>query len=184
MDLKGLKLSTAARLNLSPISFRLVESRDALVEENIGLARAVAAKFVKKGRVEDSEFYSVACLELIRAAEAFDSSRSAFSTWATKMMTNRILSEIRKAKCRQVAFLDDARDVSEEQKEELPLQMVDSIRKDESYRILTRHYVDGESLAEIGRSLGISREGARKRLAKAISLAREKYKSIVKEYAE
>jgi RNA polymerase sigma factor (sigma-70 family) len=184
MYLKGLKLSAAARLNLNSISFRLVESRDTLVEENIGLARAVAAKFVKKGRVEDSEFYSVACLELVRAAETFDSSKSAFSTWATKMMTNGILSEIRKSKCRKAVSLDDLRDVSRDQKEELPLQIVDSMCKDESCRILTRHYVDGESLAEIGRSLGISREGARKRLAKAISLARENYKSIVKEYAE
>lgn len=185
-------MSAAAKLKTDSVEFRLVGTKSSFVEDNLGLARAVAAKFVRIGRIEDSELYSVACLELVRAAETFDPSKSKFSTWATKMMTNGILSELRKNKRRaDLRCMPDLDDLhiqkhSTGDREILPVHLAESIvcgNSDHS-KILSRHYLDGESLAEIGRSLGISREAARKRLAKAILFTRKKHEAIIAEHAE
>lgn len=66
--------------------------RDQRVRENLGLARACAARFKGRG-IEYDDLYQAACVGLIQAAERFDESRGLrFSTYAVPV----ILGEVRR----------------------------------------------------------------------------------------
>lgn len=153
------------------------------VEDHLGLVRAVAYKFCRKGRLEDSELYSVGCVALVEAARSFDPSRSKFCTWATRLIRQRVLDEVRRS-CRDKARSSDAgvdnlvdgyaRSLAHVVPQMLGSSKGDSKADSAGKAVLRRYYLDEMSLSELGRELGISKEGVRKRLNSAISMVRKK----------
>lgn len=151
------------------------------LEEHLGLVRSVVLKYHRKGRLEDSELYSVGCLALVEAARDFDPSRSRFSTWATRVVRQRVVDEVRRvAKDRERGSANDAPE-AEAPAAGMPVHLVESIlalRKSDSRghakdkRVLRGYFLEGRTLSEIGRALGMSKEGARKRINSAISRIR------------
>ncbi|MFN9546197.1 MAG: sigma-70 family RNA polymerase sigma factor [Cyanobacteriota bacterium] len=70
--------------------------RNRLVEANLGLVHSVAARFVASSRLPFQDLAQVGCQGLIRAVEAFDSSRArSLSTFAVPYVRGAIQHEIR-----------------------------------------------------------------------------------------
>lgn len=69
-----------------------MENRDAFIEENVGLVRALVPRFLGRG-VEYDDLFQAGCMGLVKAAEGFDASRGfKFSTYAVPV----ILGEMRR----------------------------------------------------------------------------------------
>lgn len=189
-------MSAALKLDSVP-SMRLVGNSapdNRLVEQNLALAKSIVAKF-KPGNVEDSELYSVACIALMKAAATFDPSVAKFSTWATRIIRQHIITEIRKHKRDTVPLssldYDEAERVLADSSEDFPLHLAgllvdpdpsDSKAEAENKRMLAMHHLDGQSLSDIGREVGLSKERVRQRLATAIQSIRLKKREEIKEY--
>lgn len=189
----------ARKIENNAVCLRLVHQEpDDLVEANLGLARAVASRFCRRGRIEDSEAYSIACLALVNAAETFDSSKAKFSTWATRIITQRIISELRRSRKRQVevsfSSLDHkVADVVESESESKPPDFlvdvltkpdpIDSVLESENKQILRLHFIERKSLSEIGKQFGMTKENVRLRTLKAISLIRLRNKEVLDQYS-
>lgn len=188
----------SAALKIDAIaSMRLIRnpvSDDRLVEQNLDLAKSIVAKF-KPGNVEDSELYSVACIALMKAAATFDPSVAKFSTWATRIIRQHIINEIRKRRQDTVPLssldYDEAERVLVDCHEDFPLHLAgllvdpdpsDSKAEAENKRMLAMHHLDGQSLSDIGRKVGLSKERVRQRLANAIQSIRLKKREEIKEY--
>ena len=74
----------------------LVRRRNALVEANLPLARAVVARFAPRPPLPHEDLIQVASLGLIRAVEAFDPSRAvSFSSFAVPYIRGALLHELR-----------------------------------------------------------------------------------------
>ena len=74
----------------------LVRRRNALVEANLPLARAVVARFSPRPPLPHEDLMQVASLGLIRAVEAFDPSRAvSFSSFAVPYIRGALLHELR-----------------------------------------------------------------------------------------
>lgn len=160
------------------------------VEDHLGLVRAVVYKFCRKCRVEDSELYSVGCIALMKAASSFDPTKSQFSTWATRLIRQRVIEEIcRVSKERSVSDTDYvAKAVCPEPRK--PVHMVSSIVEScdsdspsefEGKRVVREHYLKGRSLSDLGRELGMSKEGVRKRVGSAIVALRIKNRRLLED---
>lgn len=168
-----------------------------LVEDNMGLVKAVVSKFFRGSGIEDSELYSAGCVGLLAAARTFDSSKSKFSTWATRIITQHVIGELRRRKGDKsvpLSSLDDA-DVDsileDRRTAGLPLHLVKFVtNKDssetksesENRRILLDCFLGERSFSEVGRELGISREAVRKRVQKAIERIRSRNSEAFGEY--
>lgn len=73
---------------MSAIAEPTVEQR---VADNLGLARKAAGHYARRSRLaEFDDLYQVACLGLVLAAQRYDPSRSAFTTFAYKVMNGEI----------------------------------------------------------------------------------------------
>ncbi len=170
---------------------------ESLVEDNLGLAKSIVSKFCRGSKAEDSDLYPVACLELIRAATTFDPSKSKFSTWATRMITQRLISEVRKSKRTAgtvvLSSLDQSsRDSSlaDNESDDFPIHLLSSILEDESdskseaenKKVLLMHYLGEESFSEIARKMGLSREAVRMKVKKALISIRRKKFDLIREY--
>jgi RNA polymerase sigma factor (sigma-70 family) len=172
------------------------EANAALIEQNIGLLRSVVARFCRSGKIEDSDFYSVACLALVEASTSFDSSKAKFSTWATKIMTQKIIAEIRKTKRKKTIEMSSLETnqtescLADTRSKTIPTQLLslvkprksDSKSEKQNKLILSMHYLDEKSWSEIGRELGMTREGVRQRAIRAIESIRENNKELLREY--
>jgi len=74
----------------------LVRRRNAVVEANLPLARAVVARFSPRPPLPYEDLMQVASLGLIRAAESFDPSRAvSFSSFAVPFIRGALLHELR-----------------------------------------------------------------------------------------
>ena len=169
-----------------------------LAEDNIGLVRAVVCKFFRGSNIEDSELYSAGCVGLVAAARTFDSSKSKFSTWATRIITQHVINEIRRGRKEYgsvpLSSLDEnqAADCLEDRRtERLPESLVGILTQSDSSetnsdsenrRILLDVFIGEKSFAEIGRELGISREAVRKKTQRAINRIRSRNAGVLKEY--
>ncbi len=168
-----------------------------LVEDNMGLVRAVVSKFFRGSGIEDSELYSAGCVGLVAAARTFDASKSKFSTWATRIITQHVINELRRNKADKSVPLSsleqsDADAVLEDRRSsDLPLHLMKFVTNEDSSetksesenrRILMDCFLGERSFSEIGRELGISREAVRKRAQKAIERIRIKNSEVFGEY--
>ena len=186
-------LYAAVKIDSVAPAMRLVCHPAGLVEQNLALAKSIVAKF-RPGNVEDSELYSVACIGLMKAAATFDPSFAKFSTWATRIIRQHIITEIRKRRQYAVPLSSLGRDESEilaEPKDDLPVHLAsmlvspdssDSKTEAENKRMLAMHHLEGQSLSDIGREVGLSKEGVRQRLATAIRSIRLKKMEEIKEH--
>lgn len=183
-------MSTAikSRPSFAPIYFWLQltvmadsnhERRDTIrVEDHLGLVGSIVLKFVRKGEVEDSELYSVGCLALVEAAKTHDPSKSKFSTWAYRVVRNRVLDEFKKSRRSRESSSCNLSMLADDFRESFPVHMVSDMiggeERDDFTKMLVEHYIEGKSLAEIGREFGISREWVRKKVQFALSRIRSK----------
>lgn len=183
-------MSTAKKIQSVQSEFRLIAPKEAdmeLVCQNIGLLKSIVKKFSKKINIEDSEYYSIACLALVEAASSFDASKAKFSTWATKIITQRIIQSIRKSKKQKLIEMSslDPVDIDhyliDKKGKILPTELLSLIAPKEkdtkterqSKSILSMHYLDGKSWSEIGRIIGMTREGVRQKAQRALELIRK-----------
>jgi RNA polymerase sigma factor (sigma-70 family) len=154
------------------------------IEDHIGLLRSCVLKFVRSGPVEDSEFYSVGCLALVEAARTFDPSRSKFCTWATRIVTQRLVDEFhRNARLKESPSPDlDAR--PEEHRESLPLHLLPVLvgGEGDDRSMVVGHYLEGKSLSDLGREFGYSKEWIRKKIQSAVLKMRRENLSILEAY--
>jgi len=127
--------------------------------------------------------YSVGCIALMKAFSSFDPTKSQFSTWATRLIRQRIIEEIcRVSKDQTVSDTDHvAKAVSPENRQ--PVHMISSIveyrdsdspSESEGKRVVREYYLNGRSLSDLGQELGLSKEGVRKRVNAAIVALRNK----------
>lgn len=160
-------------------------------EDHIGLVKSIVSSFDRLCSPEDSELFPVACIGLMKAIESFDPSRSKFSYWATKIIRNSMISEIRKNSNDPVPMsrIDfDGEENLAGRGSEMPLELVPFITGNsegdtklelENRRILLRHFLEGVSMAEIARELGFTREGIRQKVKKAIESIRKRHGEIL-----
>ena len=162
------------------------ERQTVRVEDHLGLVSSIVLKFIRKGEVEDSELYSVGCLALVEAARTHDPSKSKFCTWAYRVVRNRIIDEVKKSGRTKERSACDLSLFADERESPMPVhmlpQMLGDTKVDDSTKMLVGHYIDGKSLAEIGRELGFSREWVRKKVQSAISRIRSKNRHILENY--
>jgi RNA polymerase sigma factor (sigma-70 family) len=157
-------------------------------EDHIGLVRAVVYRFCRKGRLEDSDLYSIGCVALMEAASSFDPSKSKFCTWATRIIRQRVIDEVRKYRKEMESADEDAVESAACPPASPPVHIVsaivgadDSDSKSEAAgkEVLKRYYLDGLSMSKLGLELGISKEGVRKRINSALSMARRKNRLLL-----
>jgi len=157
-------------------------------EDHLGIVRSVVYKYCRKGRIEDSELYSIGCLALVEAARTYDPSKSKFCTWATRIVRQRVIDEVRRSFKAREGSDPDAVDSAVAQKNGEPVHLVasmvetsesDSDADADSKLALRKYYLEEMSLSQIGRELGISKEGVRKRLKSALSMVRRKNRHIL-----
>lgn len=74
----------------------MTKDNTTLVEENKYLAYHVASRFYTGNPFDDDDIRQIALIGLWKAAKTWDETKSAFSTYATKVITNDLLQDIRK----------------------------------------------------------------------------------------
>jgi len=71
-----------------------------LVIGNLGLAGSVAKQFLHRGKsygIEYDDLFQIACIGLIKAANAYSPGRGKFGTYAVNVMQNEVRMELEKA---------------------------------------------------------------------------------------
>jgi len=166
---------------------RTIKECPVKVEEHLGLIKSVVRKFHKGPDIEDSELYSVGCIALVEAARTFDPSRSKFSTWATRLVRQKVLDEVRHSKKQTPVFRDDLCEFESPETERLPVELASSFcsadpDEDASDRksrlMLIGHCMEGKTLSELGREFGVSKECVRKRVLLAAEKIRIKNRTV------
>lgn len=158
------------------------------VEDHLGLVCSIVLKFIRRGKVEDSELYSVGCLALMEAARTFDPSKGKFATWAHLIVRQGVIDELKKnGRSRENSSCELSK-VAEERSPSSPVHFIDDIivRASEDggddNKMLLAHYLEGKSLSELGREFGFSKEWVRKRIRSAASKIRERDRHIVENH--
>jgi RNA polymerase sigma factor (sigma-70 family) len=165
---------------------------DSLIfENNVGLIKKIVSSYVDRNqKIEDSEAYSDGCIALINAYRTYDSTKGAFSTWATRMIRQAIINTYRKSKKNnfelhsEIDQVEDFRSLKVSEKAMSILLQVDENDSDldkENKKILIDHYINKISWAKIGRRMGLSKERIRQKGQEAIKRIRIKYKLILDE---
>lgn len=162
-----------------------------IFEDHMGLLKSIVSSFDRSCPPEDSELFPLACMGLMKALSTFDPDQSKFSHWATKLIRNRILGEKRRERLRTVPMscLDSECEVPDRREESgLPLGLVpeltdqdpsDTPLEAEQKRMLRRHFVEHVPMAEIAREVGMTREGIRQKIKKAIDSVRERHRDML-----
>lgn len=172
------------------------------VADYIFLAEVVAHKFRNKNfeKVQDSEAYSIACLELVLAAEGFDPAiQGDFSKYAYRAMLNGVIQHIRrkKAKKRTANFETitdkDFRNIPEKLEglpDCLPVDLLKTLLADlgdtkqdkDDKALLTEIYLGGKRIPVIAEQYGISRVTVYNRLRRIIGKIRQRHADLVETY--
>lgn len=162
-----------------------------IIENYLNLAKSIVIKFInKKQSVEDSDLYGCACLALVDASKSYDSSKGAFSTWATRRIYQSIIDNLRKnKKYKKVEMLgENLFEIKDKFEMKMPIEILNILLKEENNetdvqkqnkKILLDHFVENRSWAEIGRTLNLSRERARQKGQDALKLIKQKYRLII-----
>lgn len=73
----------------------MIQNRDKLIEDNLGLVHACARRFVGRG-IEYDDLYGAGCVGLTKAADGFDETRGlCFSTYAVPAIMGEIKRQFR-----------------------------------------------------------------------------------------
>lgn len=167
--------------------------RNQIVRANLRLIVAIAKKFVTKTTVLE-DLVSEGHLPLIRAVELFDFSRgyhfSTYGTWAVRNHFVRILTDQKKLRARYstgesfvLATASETRGAVQESERKLSRQRtlvahyLDHLRPREQEILAARFgladHGHPQTLSEIGRHLGISKERVRQVTIRALARLRE-----------
>ena len=157
-----------------------VQDRNALVVANLKLAYWIASR-LRGCRDEDSR--QTACLALIRAARLYDPARGPFGAYAGRCIWRRLLWERRRAwRVVRPASLDlmTGREggtlaaVPPVAAEEL-MDLGPALARLEPWQraLIAHRFWDAETLEEIGRRDGLTREAVRLRLANTLKALRK-----------
>ena len=147
-----------------------------IVESNIGLVKSVVSKFVKNN-IEDSELFSIGCEALMKAATSFDHKKAKFSTWATRIIYQKIIDELRKNKKNIKSCSLEESHLIDKKISNFPSHVVCSMIREsdsDSEKIVNLYYLEQKTLSEIAQQLDVSKEGVRKKIKKAIVSIRNK----------
>lgn len=73
----------------------MLEEQKMLVINNIGLAKYIALRWLEKTHIELDDLMGITQLGLVKAAIRYDEGRGKFSIFATTVMENEIIQELR-----------------------------------------------------------------------------------------
>lgn len=179
---------------------RSVAVRNYIIRANLRLVVALAKKFAQ-GQLTVEELISEGHLPLMRSVELFDYTRgyrfSTYATWAVRNHCVRLLTESRRREQRSISIepdllpeTEDDSPAAEEQErrrefqqatvKELLSQLSDREQMVMAARFGLAEYGREHSLAEIGRSMSISKERVRQLALRSI----QKLKEIVANSSE
>jgi len=184
-----------------------VVSREAIdPTKYIFLVEAISHKFRNKfGRkfvkIEDTEQYSIASFELVKAAAAFDPEvNEDFSRYAYRAMRNGIIAAIRhRNRQKRTAEFDELTDLDWQElsaKEQIPSTdippevyqtLMDNHPEDTEQdfsdkAILTEIYIQGKRIPFIAEKYGISRVTVYNRLRRIIGKIRQRHNDLIEKY--
>lgn len=159
------------------------------------LAAKVAYKFRSKNKFErivDTEVYSIACEELIKAVNTYKSDRGDFSRFAWRSMTNGILQRLRAQKRlkRSASFdeIDPDKWKNLERKDQgnafekiLPLILKDydgeTLQERKDKQLVIDHYINGKRINLLAEANCITRQSVHNRINRC--LARLKDRALI-----
>jgi RNA polymerase sigma factor (sigma-70 family) len=181
-----------------------VQAAPIKVADYLFLAAVIAHKFRNKKKyekIEDSEPYSIACEELVKAAVGFDPAvQGDFSRYAYRAMLNGVIEHIRhkKAKKRTATFENisekDFRSIPEKGEgtpDTLPVDLLKTLLADDGTdteqdrddkALLTEIYLAGKKIPVIAEQYGISRVTVYNRLRRILGKIRQRHAELVEKY--
>ena len=181
-----------------PITPKRVQVAPIQIADYIFLAKVVAHKFRRKvEKIEDTEAYSIACVELVKAAVSYNPTvQEDFSRYAYRAMLNGVIEHIRrrKAKKRTANFETisdkDFRNIPEDLDtlpENLPVDLlrtlladIDDTEQDRSDKaLLTEIYLGGTKIPVIAEKYGISRVTVYNRLRRILGKIRQRHAGLI-----
>ena len=129
-------------------------------------------------------------MALIDASKTYNSDKGSFSTWATKIIKQKLVDHYRKLKReKKISILgNDSSNLIDDVKNYVPTDLLSILLKEDkneskiekqNRQILIDHFLNKKSWAEIGRKLKITRERARQKGQCAIENIRNKHRSII-----
>ena len=160
--------------------------------DHIGLVLSIASKFVRsRTELRNSEEFSDGMYGLAKAIQGYDENRDEFSTFATRCITNQIVSGLRNRQRKQrplnslkniESLVDDCCDDRADEID-LIVEIILSDKKEpkDYMEILKLHYLEGMTKTEIAKKFDLSVEAIRKRLEGTIARIQARYASIYEE---
>lgn len=163
-------------------------------EEHLGLAHAVASRFVRSNeRVQDTIEYSLACEALILASQNYDPQQGAFSSVAYTAMTNKLIDhkrgQNRKKRKAEFEYLDEkqwANRIDENQWEDQLADFPDFMgwlnkiswtdEEKDDLEVLIAVKVKAEPITVIADRRGVSRPTIYQKLQRITDKIRDKYR--------
>lgn len=181
-----------------------VQAAPVKVADYLFLVEVIAHKFRNKKKyekIEDTEPYSIACEELVKAAVGFDAAvQGDFSRYAYRAMLNGVIEHIRhkKAKKRTATFEPisdkDFRSIPEKSEglpDSLPVDLLKTLLADDGTdtkqdkddkALLTEIYLGGKKIPVIAEQYGISRVTVYNRLRRILGRIRQRHAGLVEIY--
>lgn len=160
---------------------------DRMVKENLNIARKFAHDYAKRTPLEYDDLLQTASVGLFIAARDFDPERGfKFSTYAYKIVSNEIISFIKK-QMKQVSYNDD--DFLEVVDEKINVavaaensMLIDQIKdmiSNYEFDMLYMNAVQGKSHLQISKILGISKS----RVCRTLQAVKEELQNAFVDYA-
>lgn len=166
----------------------------------IFLVKIVAHKFrTKIERIEDSEAYSIASLELIQAAQSYNPTiNEDFSRYAYRAMCNGIIDYIRYNKTKKrtadvVSLTDrDWEEIPEEHLNSIPTDLYTKLMDDsqdsdqdrQDKALLLDIFIQGKKASVIAEEHGVTRTTVYSRLNRIIGKIRQQHADLIGEFNE
>lgn len=167
------------------------------VEDHLGLAHAIASQFVRpRERVKDSEFYTIACMGLMEAANTYTPEKGKFGAYAWGIMRNAILDELKKWKRSKRRVVFEA--LSKKAMENIPQrkkswtppaeQFLEILLADDTDKeirdMVIAIYLEGMKIKEVAEQLGMTRMGVYKRIRQYFKKLRLRHGDLLDVYEE
>ena len=121
---------------------------------------------------DKDDLKQVGLLGLVKAFETHNETKSSFNSWAWFYVRGFIRDEVKKYKTSAREDVLDQDDPTKRYSDRIALSHVFDGIKDDDLELVAR-YLSGESLTEIGKKNGVSRQAVSQKLTRIIKKARE-----------